>query len=363
MAPRLASRRISTLSEVFSPLANESDCKRMSYRLIEIVTAGERAKEIEQLFNEARAGAVTTVVLAGGQAIVRGVLAGENVEPLTSTLDPGNDHSIRRVLVLPVEAILPALKQEVPGRLERDGEPSEIQAGKFVRLSREELRGDIEETIRLDLNFLLLVVLSSIVAGIGILQDSLAVLIGAMVIAPFLGPNVALAFGSTIGDLKLVKQAARTGLVGTCIAVVISVGWGVLDPAVEQIAVSPRIGYRDVVLALVCGFAGVLSILVGQAASLVGVMVAAALLPPLMRAGLFLGGGLWLPAANDSLVFLTNVICLNLAGITTFYVAGIRPARWWQEEAASRHRRRALVIWTGILLLLAGTILLISRSR
>ena len=61
--------------------------------------------------------------------------------------------------------------------------------------SREELYNSIEKNARLDSNFLLLVVLSTVVAAVGLLEDNVAVVIGAMVIAPLLGPNLAQALG------------------------------------------------------------------------------------------------------------------------------------------------------------------------
>ena len=89
--------------------------------------------------------------------------------------------------------------------------------------------------------------------------------------------------------------------------------------------------------ATVCGFAGVISILSGHGSTLVGVMVAAALLPPLIRSGLLLGGADYKNALNSFLIFSTNIVCLNIAGIITFYLAGIRPRRWWGKETAKKN--------------------------
>ena len=192
--------------------------------------------------------------------------------------------SIHRVVIYPVEGTLP--KVEVPV----DNSGKKIKIGTFITLSKEELYHDIDKPVSLSVNYILMIILSSFVAGIGILKNNVAIIIGAMVIAPFLGPNMSLAFGTTLGDLPIIKKSIITALVGTLIALFISVLWGLFASNVNNILRDPNIEYQDVLLALVCGFAGVISILSGQGSTLVGVMVAAALLPPLIRSGLLLGG-------------------------------------------------------------------------
>ncbi len=56
------------------------------------------------------------------------------------------------------------------------------------------------------------------------------------------------------------------------------------------------------------------------------------------------------------LVFLANTICVNLAGILTFIVAGITPKYWWEEKKAKKYSRKAMVLWTILLLLLVAVV-------
>lgn len=338
----------------------------MSLRLIEIRAEKDQEEKIREVLEEYKVEGVHCLPLEKKVLLIRGVLLSEEAEPIFDTLDPDKHSGIHQVFLSNVEAVIPKIEREEEEEKEKaepvqEEEKNQINLGRFVRISKEELRNDVQGSSKLTLNFILLFVLSAIVAGIGILKENTAIVIGAMVIAPFLGPNVALAFGTTVGDLKMVRNSLRTAVVGTLIAFAISVVWGVIDTGVRDIQHDIFIEYRDIALALTCGFAGVLSLMMGQATSLVGVMVAAALLPPLMRAGLFLGGQLWFPALNSFLIYMANIICVNIAGILTFYLAGIRPKFWWEEKTARKHRVRALLIWTGMLLLLAGTIFLIRR--
>ena len=263
--------------------------------------------------------------------------------------------SIHRVVIYPVEGTLP--KVEDPA----DHPGKKIKIGKFITLSKEELYHDIDMPVSLSVNYILMVILSSFVAGIGILKNNVAIIIGAMVIAPFLGPNMSMAFGTTLGDIPIIKKSIITALVGTVIALAISILWGLFAGNVDGILRDPNIEYQDVLLALVCGFAGVISILSGHGSTLVGVMVAAALLPPLIRSGLLIGGADYKNALNSFLIFSTNIVSLNIAGIITFYLAGISPRRWWEKETAKKKTRSAFIVWTLALIILIITIMLLSK--
>ena len=113
----------------------------------------------------------------------------------------------------------------------------------------------------------------------------------------------------------------------------------------------------DVAVALASGAAGALAFTTGLHTPLVGVMVAVALLPPLVAVGLFLGAGSASQAGRALLLFFTNLICVNLAGVATFYYRGIRPRTWWEAGRAKRASRRALVLW--LLLLLALVVIIL----
>ena len=90
------------------------------------------------------------------------------------------------------------------------------------RISREELYEDLSGYARITRIHLYMVVLSTIVAATGIARDSPTILIGAMVIAPLLGPNVALALATTLGDTGLARRAIRTTALGLGLAILVA---------------------------------------------------------------------------------------------------------------------------------------------
>ena len=99
----------------------------------------------------------------------------------------------------------------------------------------------------------------------------------------------------------------------------------------------------------------------GVPAGLVGVMVAVALMPPLIVAGLFTGQGEMAEAGQALLLVTTNVVCVNLTAVSTFVLQGIRPKRWWEAERAKKATHIALYLWGSALALLIVLLLLSGR--
>jgi len=318
-------------------------------RLLEIIVAKDQLDKLESIYTEESIIEKWQYDCESDQVAIRLLVKAESSKDLLKKIESVGC----RVVILPVEGTLP--------KVEHKKEKEKIEVGKFLSISKEELYTDISEPVSLSINFILMVVLSSFVAGIGILKDNIAIIIGAMVIAPFLGPNMSMAFGTTLGDFDIIKKSIVTGLTATGIALLISMIWGYTAQDLSLITLDPDIEYQDILLAIICGFAGVLSVLGGKGTTLVGVMVAAALLPPLMRSGLLVGGGKYPEALNSFLIFSTNVICVNIAGIITFYLAGIKPGKWWEQENAKKKTKTAFMIWLIALLLLIAAVIYLKN--
>lgn len=248
-----------------------------------------------------------------------------------------------RVVVLPVEVALPK-----PSEQERKEEDAAVEA-------REALYEEVEKNARLDLNFVVLVVLSTIVAAIGLIENNVAVVIGAMVIAPLLGPNLAFGLGTALGDIALMRESAVTTSVGVALAVVLSVVIGLywpFDVLSPELVARSRVGLDSVALALASGAAAALSLTTGLSSVLVGVMVAVALLPPAVTLGIMLGLGDTNLAFGAGLLLAINVVCVNLAIKVVFFFKGIRPRTWWEKKKAKRAMVIYILAWIVTLIIL-----------
>jgi len=264
-----------------------------------------------------------------------------------------------RIVLLPVEATLPRIetkKNKPPD--EGKEKKREFKIGKG--LSREELYNDISQSADISGFFLFLVVLSTLVASVGILKDNVAVIIGAMVIAPLIGPNVAWAFSTTLGDSELFWRSIRSMLLGLTISLVISVCIGLLlhvDPSIPELESRTKVGIGDIVLALASGSAGALSFTMGLPSAIIGVMVAVALLPPTVSFGMLVGGGHTTLAFGSLLLLVVNVICVNLSAVATFLFQGVQPLNWWEANKARKSTIFAIFMWSTLLIILSVLII------
>lgn len=334
----------------------------MALRLIEMVLQEKDGGEVRALLKEHEVLEHRQIRLPDGEVLVRILLDAEQSEAVLDLLDKRyTGEAGNRVVVLPVEATLPRAEPE-PAATPEQPAPEEKSP---ERIGREELYEDIKDAARCSRVYLVMVVLSTIVAAIGLYYNSVAIIIGAMVIAPLLGPNMALALATTLGDLPLLWRALKTSLAGIGTVMALSVALGMLlqvNPALPEVASRDGVALGDIAVALASGAAGALAFTTGVSATLIGVMVAVALLPPLVTFGLLLGGGQPALAIGALALFLMNLICVNLAGVTTFLVQGIRPAIWWEKDRAVKATRIAIVLWATLLAALIGLVLLLPKT-
>lgn len=298
---------------------------------------------------------------------LRALVDRENVEALLSDIESflalQEDGTDVQVAVLEVKASLPRARPE-PAK-DRETIVGRARERRFKRISRDELSAEIAKGADLDAVFLVTVVLSTIVATIGLLRNSPATVIGAMVIAPLMGPNIALALATTLGDAQLAKRALVTSAAGLATAVgaagTIALFLPQIAPeAVPEIAARVQPHWSDAVLALASGVAGALAYTTGVSTSLVGVMVAVALLPPTVVATMLAIQGQG-AAVQAALLVATNVFGVMLAAIATFRVQGIHPHSWWDKQRTVRRTTWALILLFA--LLCAFTALLVLRAR
>lgn len=269
--------------------------------------------------------------------IIRMIVPSDSVQSVLDAIQKiitGSE--VSRVVVMPIEAAIP--------RIEKSEESQRNSA-----ISREELYQSIERNAQLDYSYLLLVILSTIVATVGMLEASVAVVIGAMVIAPLLGPNIALTFGTVQGDSKLMLKAFITLLIGAFLALAVSFSLSWIYPAIGEFNLEllsrTHVNYSSVVLALASGAAAALSMTTGLSSVLVGVMVAVAILPPTCVLGLMLGYQHFQLAFGAFILLAINVVCINLSGIIVFISKGVRPRTSGDKRKANKVAIFYIMVW------------------
>ena len=283
------------------------------------------------------------------RAVVGGERSGVAVDELHAQVA---ERGPLMILVESLDAVVPRPRAH---RAEHRAEALHSSAA----VSREEVYASIADSAKLHRHYLTLVVLAAIVAGIGLARDNTAAVIGAMVVAPLLGPNMAIALGIVLGDMPLVRRALVTAGAGFALTLVFAIGLGVVlaaDPSTPELASRTEVSVWDLVLALAAGCAGALAFTSGAPTYLTGVMVAVALLPPTVASGMLISAGDFEGAVAALLLAFGNVTAVTLAAILTFAWRGMRPRNWWLEEHAKSTARTGIAVFVGLLTLLAAII-------
>lgn len=275
---------------------------------------------------------------------------------LDDIADKFDENAEFRILLMSVDATLPKHEVEDSDEDDKNSDKNNETDGRVKRISRDELYEDIKEVVDISWVFLVLIALSCVVAANGLIRNSPAMVIGAMVIAPILGPNVGLALATSLGDIQLMKRSLKSILYGFSLGMILSIAMGLLfpfNPGVYEIASRTEVSFADIALGLSAGVAGCLSFTRGISAAVIGVMVAVALLPPMVATGLLLGSGYYELAKGAALLTVTYIICVNLAGVLTFVLQGIKPKSFTERREGEELSRYAIIIWIAMLIILS----------
>ncbi len=281
-----------------------------------------------------------------------------------------------RVLIIPLDTALPKPIETEPAESQTETLSEEQQAEEKTKekerkkaalmSTREEILAQVEKDAQLNDNFILLVILSSIVAALGLLENNIAVIVGAMVIAPLLGPNIAFSLGASLGETKLVIESLKSIFVGVAIAIFLSIGIGLLwqgDFNSTELMSRTDAAYSGTAIALASGAAAALSLISGTSSVLVGVMVAVALMPPAVTIGLMLSIGETHHALGAALLLAVNIVSINLSSKLVFLFRGIKPRTWLEAHKAKQSRLLYIGIWIILLLLLFVMIYLRHKTQ
>ena len=196
------------------------------------------------------------------------------------------------------------------------------------------LEAGFEREARLDEPFVVLTVASGLIATLGLLADSEAVVIGAMLIAPWILPLRSASFAVIDGRLPLVGRALLTLAVGVAITVALSAGLGWLArlPVLgEEVLRRTTPNLLDLGIALVAGSIATYGRLRQEAvSSIAGTAIAVALVPPVCVLGLLLSIQQWAPARGAALLFAANLLGILSGGLLTLVVsqASLRQQLW-----------------------------------
>lgn len=191
---------------------------------------------------------------------------------------------------------------------------------------REEVYKSIKVEAPRGKNYFLLVTLAAVVATLGLLTNSSSVIIGAMLISPIMSPIIAMSFSITLGDSKTFSVAIKEIILGTILAITVSVFITLFLPSRDltaEILSRTKPTIIDLIIALASGAAGAYTLCTKKENSVIpGVAIATALMPPLCVVGTGLAQNDYNVAFGGFLLYLTNLIAINLASAIVFKLFG-----------------------------------------
>ena len=288
-----------------------------------------------------------------------------DVDSVEGILDELRDVGVERdgyMIVSDVETIVSDRFEQQQADDEEDEEPNGVAEDE--RISREELQTKARNLSRSTTNYIALTLISAIVATAGLLQDSAAVVVGSMVIAPLIGPAMASCVGTVISDDALFWEGMRSQAIGLAVAVVsatlFAAGYrAVLAPELEllliqQVAERAHPGLLSLAIALGAGIAGALSLTSGADEALVGVMIAVALMPPAAAVGLGIAYVDPTLAVGAGVLVSVNLLSINVAGVATVWVRRYKPTHWYDAKEARRLTGQRLLIFGVSILILTS---------
>ncbi len=164
--------------------------------------------------------------------------------------------------------------------------------------------------------FAFMMLMSVGIAMLGLLQNSAAVIIGAMLIAPLMGPIIELGMGLATFDLRTVRSALKTILVGIALALAMGMGivWASpLQQATAEILARTQPTFFDLLVAVFSGLAGAYATISRKGEAIVGVAIATSLVPPLAVVAFGLALFNWSIAGGAALLFMTNLLAIALS--------------------------------------------------
>jgi uncharacterized hydrophobic protein (TIGR00271 family) len=191
--------------------------------------------------------------------------------------------------------------------------------------------------------YYVLLLLSCLIATMGLYQNSAAVIIGAMIVAPLMRPVFGLSAGILWGSGKTLWESITTLIKGTLVVVVVTGALSFIIPGIvttSEMLARIKPSFFDIIVALSCGFVGAYAFVNKRVSSAIpGVAISVALMPPLCTAGIGIGLQRWDMAMGAGLLFAINLVGISMAALIVFYLVRLHPQTDDKRESVKAARR------------------------
>ncbi len=232
------------------------------------------------------------------------------------------------------------------------------------RANRSEVYVRVHRSARPSADYFVLIGLSATIAAFGLLLNSPAVVIGAMLVAPLMSPMVGVGLAIVLGDTRFIRLSLGAVLRGLLLAVFLGALVGLLrhdSPLTAEVLARTQPSLLDLAVALFAGFAGAFALTNSDAAAaLPGVAIAASLVPPLAAAGIAFSSRNPYEGMGALLLFTANFVAIVFAAVLVFLLRGFRPAESNKAQRAVQTRSVQVEI---VMLIVVAAVLALFTYR
>ncbi|WP_306052967.1 DUF389 domain-containing protein [Natronococcus wangiae] len=259
---------------------------------------------------------------ADGAVLLQIPLPTDAIGPVLEALEDAGVDTRRYTIVSSGETAMTSTWETLEKRHARDYDP----------LTTPELRSKVMDLSPDPVSYYALMVLSALIATVGLLEDSPAIVVGSMVIAPVVGPVLTASVGGLTGDRRMVTDSLRMQAIGLAVAVLAAAALGLVlqafrfSPPVIDLGTIDLIGVRlapntlALIVGLAAGAAGGIGLTTKGPMSLIGVMIAAALIPTAAASGI---GFVWdrpLIGIGTLALLIVTIVAINAACFAALWV-------------------------------------------
>lgn len=223
--------------------------------------------------------------------------------------------------ILKLQVTVPELKEE----------KQDISEDLSSRVSVEEIESTINEGMELQIHYYIFIMIAAFIAGAGLILNSTAVIIGAMIISPLMGPILGVSYGFISKNSHLIKK----GLQGQIFSIIIPIGIGVFLASIAFLIFgTPSITHEmmsrnfptifDIIVSIGAGLALGFAITGKIQSSLVGISIAVSLMPPAVNVGLALIYGNVLLSIGSFTLLMSNILAINFTTLLIFKIKKLK---------------------------------------
>ncbi len=237
------------------------------------------------------------------------------------------------------------------------------------RIADTELFDQLRGEGSIDTPFITYTILAALIATFGLIADNIVAVIASMIVAPLLGPIINTSYGLLMGEERIWKQAAVTEAFGIIVSMFVGAGFAFIlvgETAAANFSLTGEMESRTAVSLLDIGIAVVGGLAAGvvtterERAGIIGIAVAASLMPPATNIGILFRLGLYYEMAGCFLLLLINLAAIHSALLLVYWIRGIKPTTQWKARVARKSIQRGIVLVVLLIIMISVPIIYLA---